>query len=73
MAKIYVVKQDNNNDVIGYALNVNQARQLGEAKGGRWHVDEYPLGKVIDERHRRTAYPTDQIVRGREIPAFEFV
>ncbi len=73
MDKIYVVKQDINNDTIGYALDITQVKKLGEAKGGRWHVDEYPIGKIIDERHRRTACPNDRIVCGREVPAFEFV
>lgn len=72
MDKIYVVKTTDNT-TLGYALSLEEAKVIGQAKGGRWHVDEYPLNKIIDPRHRRTAYSSKQIICGREIPAFTFI
>lgn len=67
--RIYVVRAADNTD-IGYALTFDQAKLIGESLKERWHIDEYPLNRIIDQRHRRTAHSTKQIICGREIPAF---
>ena len=70
--KVYVVRTADNTD-FGYALSFEMAKEIGKTHDGRFHIDFYLLNRIIDQRHRHTAFSTNQIICGREIPAFQFI